>query len=161
MEKYTDAQGRVYHVTIEPDEWIGAPWEEFGDVHGVVLKDFPGDELDDEHPGLYNQGGGSWLAYDFPASRERARNVWGCAEKDVNEIVEADYMRLLDYCRGGWGYVSVTVAPSCKCCGAAREEWSASVGAVESDGGYIMDDIVPSLVGDILYDMRHEEEDDA
>lgn len=123
METFT-IDGVRFGYEVEADESMRAPWDEH-DGHGVIFERERPARREYKRAGWRALGDSHW--YDVPASIAKARREkWGMSpdalvafhkthgrEPTTGEIaaaaVEADFSRMLAWCRGDWCWVGVTV----------------------------------------------------
>ncbi len=155
MTDIIEHNGLRYKVTIERDDFIGAPWDEC-DGHGPVSEWTSRAKQAGEL--VLAQDRGSYRYYDFAeACRIALRDGWDAKPYNTGQetkrqqaakAARSDYEYLRRWCADDWQYVVVTVASECSCCGDFTGE-TASLGGVEdSDPSYI-DDIVSELIKEV------------
>lgn len=147
--------GRTYSVTIEPDYYSGAPWDEecgHGPVSDWTTRAKEPGEL------VLAQDRGSFRYYDFAeACRIAMRDGWDAEPynrgqetkgQQAAKAARADFERLRQWCNDQWHYVGVVVTAKCECCGHFSGE-SASLWGIESDAGDYLEDVARELAREI------------
>ena len=150
-----ELDGRRFAWWVEPDETMGAPWDEHCG-HGPV-SDWTTREMV-----LHRD---SWLVryYDFAEACVIARREgWGSAGDDglkprarSARAAMADYERLRQWCNDVWSWVGVVVTEVNADDEAIGE--TASLWGIESDAGDYLAEVARELAGELLAKIWGEE----
>lgn len=135
--------GRRFRLNVERDD-MGPPWEEH-DMHGVVSNWTTRPKTPGER--VLSSDGAHKRYYDFQASVQIARTVWGITEgAKAAEAVEADFKRLRAWCHDEWywTYIRVTLLD-----GRDSGEFD-GVGGVESDSEEYISECAHELARELL-----------
>lgn len=152
MLQTTERDGFTLTARIEPDPYMGPPWQEH-DGHGPVSDwtrraKAPG-EL------VLCSDRGSHCYYDYAGACEIAlRDGWGAPgasgtpRQRAAMAARADYERLRDWCEDRWHWVGVVVEAS----RAGVKLGHASLWGIESDAGDYLADVAAGLADEAIAD---------
>lgn len=156
--------GRTYRIDIEPDQDMGAPWEEH-DCHGIVSEWTTRDKGAGERVLSIDQRyglNGKRRFYDFSATTKKAKaEGWGLNESELtklanklnrkpthNEIiaeaVRLDYECLRGWCNGSWYWCGVIVTDITEDEGAPID-YTHAVWGIDSDSPDYMRQVAKEL----------------
>lgn len=146
--------GRAFMVKIYEDTDMGMPWDEH-DGHGIVT-DW---ERRPKMPGemILCEDGRSRRFYDFAASCKRAlADGWDCPpygqgtpRQRAARAAMNDFLRLRDFCQGGWHWCGIEVIPIDED-GGESADISASLWGIESDSDEYMRELAFELAAECL-----------
>lgn len=144
------ADGLTIRVSVEPDENMGAPWEEH-DGHGIVSEWTTREKAPGEMVLCTDHG--SRRFYDFAATVKIARKErWGAEGATAGERAHlaalADFNRLRAWCNDQWCWVGVMVEID-EGYGDDARPMRDSLWGIESDGDYWRH-VAAELANDLL-----------